>query len=82
MLQPKNTLRAYRPKIQEWKEYCEARYKNESGFLYGIKPERLLPFMFYQSFREKRACVGGGRRTRCEFNVDDFDYLMSRYKDW
>ena len=78
-LQPKNTYRAYDPKIQEWKEYCNACYSQET-FKYGVKPDRLFSFMFYQCMRNKRPPLAGGRKGRYVFDVADYKDVMARYK--
>jgi hypothetical protein len=76
--QPQNTDKAYKPKIAEWKAYCDLMYKGEP-FPHAVSPDKLLPFMFYQCMREKRPVGGKSRKGVGAFDPADYQRVVDQY---
>jgi hypothetical protein len=75
-----NTKKAYAPKVNEFKGFCDHCY----GFLaesmrYTVDPERLYRFLFYHVFREKKEALGRKRGESAAFDPEDYDRVLVTY---
>ena len=76
-LRPDNTAKAQDPKIEEYMQYCDAKYPQDP-YRYTLTCERLYRFMFYQMFCEAKP-RGGNRKKLASatyFDVDCYNSVM------
>ena len=72
-----NTEKALNPKIEEFKAYLEAIYKETHPTTYHlVNPEKVFGFMFYQANRVKK-----GKKKGSAFDKDDFELTMTYTDD-
>jgi hypothetical protein len=82
---PANTLLAYQPKQEEFKQYCEYKYSSsmyDPATIYLVDPDKVWDFMWYQSVRECKTRGGDSRRQQVNrFNSQEYESLICKYKD-
>lgn len=80
---PINTRLAYNPKVQEYKDFCDALFPNEQNMAirYLVDPNKVFNFMFYQCYRAKRKTGGKNRPDDySSFDMDEYKAVMAQYR--
>ena len=63
-----NTQKAYDPKVQEFREFCDSLYgAHPAETRYTVDQERVLSFMIYVAFREQK--TRGKKKTKGLFSM-------------
>jgi hypothetical protein len=75
---PTNTVRAHKPKIYEYFEFCDAIYPDELN-RYQLTGEKVFRFMFYTAFRGLKPRGGKKGQSKPHFDVADYHEVMSNY---
>jgi hypothetical protein len=79
-LRKDNTQKAYEPKVNEYKDYCDhVFWFNDATVRYTVTSETLYRFMFYHVFRDKKPSLGKKRGELSSFDRADYDRVVSRY---
>ena len=75
-----NTDKSYKPKIAEFREYCDWRWSSiPAPQRYAVDNLKLYEFLFYQSFRERYKRGGARRTSNHGFDHEDFKAVFQTY---
>ena len=72
-----NTKKAYDPKIEEFKEFCNDQFSHHD-FPSCVTEEKTFAFLYYQAFREIRRRGRKKRNNADDFTFDSMDYNRMR----
>ena len=79
-LQKDNTKKAYEPKVNEYKDYCDhVFWFHDVMVRYTVTSESLYRFLFYHVFRDKKQSLGKKRGALSAFDRVDYERVVSRY---
>jgi hypothetical protein len=75
-----NTLLAFDPKVEEFKQFCDYVYSSlkDQGQRHLVESEKVEAFILYQAFREKFS-TGGKKNLKDAFNVAAYTAYKSNY---
>ena len=77
---PENTMRAIKPKIDEYEDYIRKVFPHsQSGMV--LDNQKVYRFMFYQTFREQKPKGGNSQQRRrrgtpSAFNIDEYNRII------
>ena len=75
-----NTKKAYAPKVNEFKAFCDHAYPSHCMTVrYTVGPEKLYRFLFYQVFREKKEAKGRKRGQSVAFDSGEYVRVVAMY---